>query len=369
MICSVCQKEVKNLHSHMLEKHDQDCDLEILPDPANVIRKPPTQPYLTLGTLRVPINQDVDAEAFLPLPYGYRLPMHGELAEDVQASLIALAKRRHTYIWGDAGAGKDAVVHAWSYMTMTPALIFQVQPGVDIQSWFFAHEFSKDGTYWKEGALLTALRDGYVSPISQRRIPYLILITDLDRATSDQMESLRLVMDSISGRVKGPNGVTYQVLPGTQIVATGNTSGGGDVKGKYTSSKVIDSSMMDRFQRVFQFHWMRWEDEELVVKDKFPLLVEREAWVFEQVGKATEALRTAIQAEEIYAEFSHRGVCTWLGMIEDTLELNALNLDLLRTTFRVVADKMPDPETREQAYKIIDPYLKENESPVGKRFR
>jgi hypothetical protein len=206
--------------------------------------------------------------------------------------------------------------------------------------------------------MLKALRDGYTTTTG-RKIPQLILITDFDRASKDQAESMRLVMDSISGRVKGPNGSMYPVLRGTQIVVTANTAGGGDSRGRMTSANVIDGSILDRFERAFEFHWMDWRDEGTIVREKYPLLLGKAPEVFDQVGRATEALRKAIHDESLYAEFSHRAVCAWLGHAEDIIAVEPVApKNLLRRAFRVVADKMPDPETRTEAVRIIDPHLK-----------
>lgn len=320
-------------------------------------RHPPAPLDLTVtfAGIKTPVNPDVPLEACLPLPDHYRIPEHGDLAKDVAEVAVYLRKRRSTYISGPQGTGKDALPHAWSHMTRTPGLMFQVEPGADIRAWFFSHEFNKDGTFWQEGELIKALRDGYLTKTG-RRIPYLILITDFDRATKEQAESLRLVLDSISGRVKGPGGVTYDVLPGTLIVVTANTTGGGDATGRYISANVIDSSIMDRFDRAIKFHMLSWKDEEVILKNKFPLLVSRCPAAFVQVGNATDAMRKAIEKKSVYAEFSHRAVCAWLGAAVDILETQEssdIPADLLQRAFRAVADKMPDAQTAVEVTNIV----------------
>jgi len=329
-----------------------------LPDTSALAHPPPPNTLSILfGGVSVPINSDVPEESCLPLPADYRIPQHGALADDVATTAIFLRNRRSTYISGPQGTGKDAVIHAWSALTRSPGLMFQVEPGADIRAWFFSHEFNEKGTFWKEGDLLTALREGYQTK-SGRRIPYIILITDFDRATKEQAESLRLVLDSIAGRIKGPGGVTYTVFPGTQIVVTANTTGGGDASGRYVSANIIDSSIMDRFERAIKFHMMDWRDEEVVVRAKFPVLVERCPAVFTQVGRATEALRVAIASESIYAEFSHRALCSWLGAATDIVTTcDDVPDDLLKRAFRVIEDKMPDIQTASDVLTCVGTYI------------
>jgi MoxR-like ATPase len=377
--CRLCGHRDHWLGDHLVEKHDVSIETYLstfpsaplasaeatqavsrtLPALSAVAHPPPPQSLrIVFAGATVPVNYDVPEDACLPLPEAYRVPQHGQLATDVAEVVIYLLRHRPTYIWGPQGTGKDAVVHAFSAHARIPGLLFQVEPGADIRAWFFSHEFNKDGTFWKEGDLLKALRDGYLTPTG-RRVPYLILITDFDRATKEQAESLRLVLDSISGRVKGPAGVTYTVMPGTTIVVTANTAGGGDATGRYVSANTMDSSILDRFERAIKFHMMDWLDEEVVVRAKFPTLVERCPDVFRQVGAATKALRAATQAEILYAEFSHRGVCSWLGAASDLVEaLDDVPKNLLTRAFRVVQDKMPDPDTSDTAWRTVDSHIK-----------
>jgi len=321
---------------------------------------PPAPDSLSVSVYDIPlaVHCDVPVDVCLPSPLAFRLPQHGKLARDEGEAVIAFSMGRITYIHGVPGSGKDALYHYLSALTRTPAIIFNVEPGADIQSWFFSRAFDKDGTAWEEGEMLKALRDGYTTTTG-KVIPYIILITDFDRATKSQAEAMRLVMDSISGRVKGPGGVTYNVMPGTRIVVTANTAGGGDSRGRMISANVIDGSIMDRFDRKFEFHWMDWRDEEPIVREKFPLLVERTPQVFAMVGKATAALRQAIHNDDLYAEFSHRAVCSWLGHAQDIIRVTGtVPNNLLKRAARAFLDGMPDPDTRAAAKTLIDPHLK-----------
>lgn len=323
---------------------------------------PPVAESLTVkfAGLDFPVNPGVPADACLPEPPEYRVPRHGDLGKDIANALVGLMRRRSLYIWGLPGSGKDALFHAWSARTRTPAIIKQVIPGTDIEAWFFSRGFNEQGTAWEEGDVLVALRDGYLTETGNR-IPYMLLVSDLDRADRSQAEYLRLITDSIQGRISGPTGRTYKVLPGTRIVATANTAGSGDSRGRCISSNPIDASILDRFQRKFEFHWMDWRDEEVIVRSKFPVLVERAEWVFPAMGKATKALREAIKADELYAEFSHRGLCSILEHAEDLLICSGQRKvpnALLKRAARAWLDGLADEDTRKEARKLMDPHIK-----------
>jgi len=327
---------------------------------------PPAPTDLTVDICGVsfPVNLDVPASACLPLPEAYRFPKHGHLARDARHAAISMLFKRHGFIHGLPGTGKDAFIHAVSALARIPCLIRSIKPGVNIQSWFYSRGFDKDGTEWERGELLDALTKGYevrdASGKVVRRIPYILLVTDFDRADRSQAEHLRLITDTTKGRVEGPRGITEDVLEGTMVWATGNSAGSGDTRGRCISSNVIDASILDRFERVYEFHWMSWKDEEAICKEKFPLLVERCPWLFDQVGKCTTALRMAIMNQTLYAEFSHRGVCTILGHAEDLVRVNGdkpVPQDVIRGAARAWLDRLGDPVTKEAALKAMDSHV------------
>ena len=328
----------------------------------NPRRESPPKPEalkVMFGNIEFSVNPEVPEEACLPLPAHYRVPRFGALGDDVLHACISLRHRRSLYVHGLPGAGKDALFHAWSSLTRTPAIIKQVIPGTDIEGWFFSRGFDAQGTFWEEGEVVKALRDGYVTK-SGKRIPYLFLVTDFDRADKDQAEHLRLICDSIQGRIDGPAGKVYKVLSGSIVVASANTAGGGDERGRMISANPLDASLFDRFERKIQFHWMDWRDEEEIVKAKFPLLVQNCPSVFKRMGNLTKAVREAILNGDLYGEFSHRALCAILGHASDTLECYAgrkIPKNLLKLASRAWIDGLPDEETREAAKKICDPHI------------
>jgi MoxR-like ATPase len=319
----------------------------------------PDNLMVQFGRYRFPFNPDVSVDDCLPLPAHYRVPMGKELGEDVGHALVALMKGRHTYVWGLPGTGKDALYHAWSALTRTPAIIRQIKPGTDIQSWFFIRAFNANGTFWEEGEVLKALRDGYTTS-SGRVIPYLVLFTDFDRADKEQAEYLRLIADSIQGRVDGPEGKIYRVFPGTRLVATGNTAGSGDDRGRMVSSNPLDASLMERWQRRFQFRPMAWTDEEPILKAKYPMLARRVPKLFEQLGGATVSLREAITDGRLFAEFSHRALETILGHATDLVETSVQKKipgNILKVACKAWLDGLPDKENRDLAIGLLEPHF------------
>lgn len=376
--CRICYQEIPNfLGEHLSKEHNMSviCYQRTFPGakvasdwvltqmnqgtPRRCMPPNPSELQIGFAGITFPVHHNVPETACLKRPEHYRVPEYGRLAEDLQHLALVLADPTApaVFIHGESGCGKDAAFHEWSGRTRRPGLLFQMVPETDIRSWFFSHELDQNGTRWEEGPLLKALRDGYQCS-DGTVVPYLILITDFDRADRSQAEYLRLITDSIEGRVVGPNGSIHRVLDGTIIAATANSAGGGDVRGRYISVNPLDASILDRFEVGLQFHQMEWLDEEPVLQEKFPFLVERAPGIIKTMGRITSALRTAIANEDLYADFSHRSLCS---ICKHAIRLiqhrNKVPNNIIGKSVRIWTDKLPDPDTRQQAINIIDPLV------------
>lgn len=384
--CEIDGAEVHYLPSYLAEQHGMTVEEYLAKFPGaplesqavteayaasvkNTRRAPPPPPEeltIEFGGFTMEVNHDVPEEACLPLPPHYRLPKFGKLAKDVKRAARYFMAGRSFWEWGPPGSGKDAFPSALCALTRTPSQIFPVNPDVDIMAWFYDKTFEHGKTEWVFGELFKALVYGYESPVSGRRVPMTVVLSDFDRAGRAQAEAIRLVADSIQGRVKGPRGETYPVLPGTRIVITANTMGGGDASGKCISANVLDSSIINRIERKVKFHQMDWKDEEPIIRAKYPLFAEKCGHLLEHVGKATKVLRDNVEEQNLYGEFSHRDLCTWVGDCEDILRYTGrMPADLLKQGFMSYADGLPDAENTTLALTLVDAYLKGGALPRG----
>jgi len=375
--CKLCGKSHHWIGDHLAEAHGLTIDayLSDFPDAPTCSSQlltsyietlPETRQAANSAALTVsfadvafPVDWEVPASACLPMPSHYAVPVHGDLARDVQDATVAVRCNRSLWIWGPPGTGKDALFSALCATTRRPSLLFNIAPGADITAWKFSRALQAQQTVWEEGVLLKAVRDGYQTP-SGRQVPYLIVLSDFDRATRPQAEELRLVLDSIQGRILGPEGETYPVLPGTVIVATANSSGAGDTTGRCISANPIDASILDRFERKIRFRTLDQRDEEPIIRAKFPLLATDHPQVIPMMMNASNAIRQAIEKNEVFCEWSHRALCAWAGAAEDLIKTlgTAMSVpNLLRRSSRVVLDGLPDIETRDLVKRIMDPHV------------
>lgn len=389
--CEIDDVEVPYLPSYLAEKHGMSVEeyLEKFPDAPlesetlasrysesirGLRRSPPPPPEkltVRIGHFDVPVNWDVPVEACLPLPDHYKLPEYGQLGSDVTRALRYWIRGRSQWIWGPPGCGKDALPSAVCAWTRTPSALYPVNPDQDIMTWFYDKSFEGGETKWVFGELFNNLVYGYTSPITGRRVPMTVVLSDFDRAGRAQAEALRLVGDSIQGRVKGPRGETYPVLPGTRIVVTANTMGGGDATGKMVSANVLDQSILNRIERKVQFHTMDWKDEEPIIRAKFPIFCEKYESTLKRISDCTAALRAAVEDETLYGEFGHRDLCTWIGDCEDIILLHEtygkgpLPQDILSQGFAAYADGLPNHDNKTLALQLVDPHLRGGALPRG----
>ena len=322
--------------------------------------KSSSPPPVNFCGVQFDINAGVPASACLPMPEHYRVPTKGALASDVEDIMISLKMGRSIWVSGYPGTGKDALFSAWSAKTRTPGLLFQVVQGADLQSWRFSRAFDSNGTRWEEGLLLKALRDGYKRE-DGTTVPYIIVLSDIDRATRSQLEELRSILDSIQGRVPGPDGQMFPVLKGTVIVATANTTGGGDDRGMCTSSQTVDSSIMDRFERAYKLSYMDPADELEILREKYPDFASDWPTVFPTMLKVIGNMRLAVAKNELFFEPSHRIVSAWAGAAADLAVVKGTkgmtDGDILRRSARVMVDKAPNQDVRSAIILHMDPIV------------
>jgi MoxR-like ATPase len=372
--CELCGFEAHYLAPHLMEQHnvpeDEYCGTVTSPalDAAmeaglkgkrRVAFDPAKGVFARFAGIELPVSLDIPADACLPLPPGYAVPRHGKLADAVRrvAVRVAAGNSKPIWVWGPPGTGKDAVFHALSAMLRRPAVVFNIAPDVDVSGWLATRALGPQGTYWEEGPLLKSLRDGYVGP-DGKRTPYIVVLSDIDRATRGQMEPLRAILDGLGGRVQAADGM-HKVLPGTLVVATANTAGGGDTSGKYTATPV-DTSVLDRFTFKVVFENMDPRDEEPILRAKYPALAARFSELIPTVMRAVTAIRDAVEKDEIYMDFGHRSVCNWMDAVSAEAQFYAGKdaARVMRAGLQDILAGCANDDTREAVKRLVDPHLR-----------
>ena len=315
------------------------------------------------GGVNFPLYHQVPVEACLPPAPHHTFPSQGKALQAAKRLIRHLFYNRHTVVWGPSGSGKDAVLSTWSWACRRPGAIFQVRPETNLEGWLRSREIGPEGTFYEDGHFLRLYRDGYEIKDEEgnvvERIPCVLVITDMDRATEEQMETFRLIMDSISGRFVDPEGETHYMLPGTLILATSNTIGGGDDTGLYRSSRPQDASMISRFPRAVRWHYLDWVDEEQLCRKKFPGLVARDPTILPAMESITRVVRSAVESRQVQTIFGHREVGFVLEAAWDIVRMNGgvLTSFLLRDAMLGVVEKSRDEFNIKAVKDLVDPHV------------
>lgn len=305
--------------------------------------------YMVMG-IPFTANEGVPETACLKAPKAYRWPTRGKLAQAMKEIALLLKGDSNIWVWGPPGSGKDAFFQAFSQFTNTPALSIQVNQDTNLQSWFYQRGFNSSGeTVYNEGMILRACRDGYTTEKGEV-IPYMIVLSDFDRADPRKMENFRSLLESNCRRVPGPQGKFFDVLPGTKFCFTANSSGGGDEHGRCVTSNVVDSSLLDRLA-VVRTSPMDWEDEKAILEERCPEFFE---WAKSQtsdpldfVKSKVKAIRDLIMGEEVNIEFTTRTVISWVEQVARIAKFDPTGNLMVRGARTAFLDKASDTTTRE----------------------
>lgn len=338
--CLECGKEFHNLYTHLTDTHQMSIPeylgkypnahtiSERLAGRARLYLDPDRARAAVAGTCQVDlagisfdVNLDVPADACLPYPKDYVLPTQGKMSKTIKHGLVGFKSHRSMWVYGPTGSGKDAMFHFLSSLLRIPAEFIEIRPGEDISALLSARGFQNGSTVWEDGRILRAIRDGYVIKDREgkeiRRVPYLILISDIDRATPEQLEMLRPILDSIEGRVCKPDGSVDRVFPGTRFVATANTAGSGERTVLYVTAQTQDVSILNRFDQFLKFEYPDWSVWAQAIRDRYSNLLGQNPNLIDLLGQFVKALHNG--GGKTMNPFSYRDVRSCLDHIEDTL--------------------------------------------------
>lgn len=282
---------------------------------------------LKVGAISIP-QQEGDVFYKFNRPPHYQYPTAGPAATAVERVARAFKYKRSLYIYGPAGAGKSACIRAFCHDLNLESSHYPMRDGLDTELYIgkeavvIDEKSQQNKTEFVKGKLLLDL-EGRVGADGVRR-GVVILMDDIDRAPAEYHEILRHCLEDNARNIFVPElNLNIELHPDTLIVATANSAGRGDSTGYYTSVQEMDESILDRFQRAVQFHFMDSSQETEILKKKFPEIFKAGGEEpFELAVKVGEIIRGQIQNESIFASFSHRRIVQWFQSLEELVQEN-----------------------------------------------
>ena len=184
-------------------------------------------------------------------------PANLEMSDIKWKYLVRSAVRgKNIMMVGPAGCGKTAAAKALPVATNRPFFYFNLGATQDPRATLIGNTHFKDGeTTFDESAFVKAIQ----TPDA------VILMDELSRAHPEAWNILMTVLDEGQRYLRideDVNAPTIHVAPGVSFIATAN------IGTEYTSTRVLDRALMDRFE-IIEVDILSLDREEALLKFKF----------------------------------------------------------------------------------------------------
>ena len=253
---------------------------------------------------------------------------------------------------GPAGCGKTMAAKALVSALDRPDFYFNLGATQDPRATLVGNtHFSKEtGTYFSEALFVKAIQ----TPNA------VILLDELSRAHPDAWNILMTVLDSGQRylRLDEASGqATINVADGVTFIATAN------IGNEYTSTRVMDKALMDRFT-IIEMDLLNAYDEAELLKYMFPLVAEKD---IKSIAGITEMTRKECINEEsrLSAPVSTRTAVEMTSLLYDGFTLQEASditiypqysadggVDSERTFVKQIVQKFCDDGTEEDLFNV-----------------
>ena len=299
-------------------------------------------------------------------------------------------KINHLICQGPAGTGKDVLIEAFCHAFNLPLARFAFKQGTNPVDWIYRtglKEGNKGGTETKEleGDLLKACRGvtckrDFTSATPQQlqeaissmekvgykvvndqgmltiTVPCVILFSDYDRATPDQVEVLRQALELGKEKLTNPiTGEMFDILPNTRFYLTANSGSDGD-GGRGNITQMKDSSMLSRSVGI-DVPAPTPKFERQVVQAEFPQFTEEEVKLLVDCNRA---IRKVAEEQQMGLEITLRQAKQWghaCLQVQEDLGITDFKKALKRS-FAVIKGHLSDKHNKDALEGAIDPYLR-----------
>lgn len=299
-------------------------------------------------------------------------------------------KKSHLVVNGTAGTGKEVWVDALAHATNRPLARFAFKVGVNPADYLARVELVevRGATVTKvtDGDLLRAtrgvscvrdlssldseVRDDLIKQMEEENykverlddkgllkitVPSIILFSDYDRATPEQVEFLRQATELDKEKIAHPvTGKMYPVLKGTRIILTSNSGADGD-GGRGNITRAKDASFLSRLSAVMvPPHTQAFEKK--VITAAFPVLSDLEV---QTLSDCIRAVRRVSHEDRMGIEITLRQAKMWGSLALDWLAEGLADTfnDALKDTFESVVGHLMEDHNRDALQGAIDTYL------------
>jgi MoxR-like ATPase len=299
-------------------------------------------------------------------------------------------KINHMIVSGPAGTGKDVLIEAFCHAFNLPLARFAFKQGTNPVDWIFRTTLKGDGkggteTVEVEGDLLkackgvtckrdftkateqqiqVAIKDmekaGYTvvndNGMLTITVPAVILFSDYDRATPDQVEILRQALEHNKEKLTNPiTGEMFDILPNTRFYFTANSGADGS-EGGSNITQMKDSSMISRCIGI-NAPPPTPKFERMVVQAEFPMFDQDQVKLLVDCNRA---IRKVAEEQDMGLEITLRQAKQWghaCLTVMDDLGIKDFKKALKRS-FVVIKGHLNLKHNSDALEGAIDPYLR-----------
>ena len=230
------------------------------------------------------------------------------------------------YIYGLHGSGKSTHIEQICAKRQLPFLRLNLDVNVSR-----TELIGRDVICLENGLQVLKFQEGLIPFAAKNGL--VLVLDEFDSASPEAMFCLQMLLEKNSRLIIFETGEIFEPHKDFRIFATGNTIGSGDDSGLYVGTKNLNAAQLDRFDIIFHATYISQQNEELLLKNRFPLLcnIIKEYDIYKAIVNFANLTRSSFENGDISAICSTRtaiSFCQCLEIFEDVkiaLELSFLN--------------------------------------------
>lgn len=230
--------------------------------------------------------------------------------EELAKLAYAVKKNLPTLMIGETGVGKTALIRYIAKETMNGFRRLNLNGQTAVDEFVGKILLDKDGTYWQDGVLLDAMKNGYW-----------LFLDEINAALPEILFALHALLDDDRYVVVAENkGEIVRPHKNFRIFAAMNPTG------KYTGTKELNKAFLSRFPIILQVDFPSLSDEKKIIRHYSRKIPENA--IFNLVRMARD-LRVSYQKNEIEFLCSTRDLINCAKISEDIGLADAVRIAVL----------------------------------------
>lgn len=236
----------------------------------------------------VPVREnspEMEGRELIPKPIGYVEGPSGEMGVLAEWYMDG---RESVNLVGPTGCGKTAAVKEFGAMIGQPVIDVECTRNMREHHLVGGMRVNDEGTYWQDGPLTTAMRNGYI-----------LILDELNMAAGDITAMLHPVMDSRRSLLINQTGETVHAHPDFFVVA------GMNPKESYAGAKELNMALGDRFGAQIEMDYLPEDLEIRVVMDQSGI---DDVELATLLVRSANMVREARKSDEVGCDISTRSL-------------------------------------------------------------